>query len=57
MSQQEEMTKEEMLARINQLSAEIDANEQENNAMENEIEKLYARIDEMKKAESQPVVA
>lgn len=45
--QQEKMTKEEMLARINLLSDEIDANEEENRAMQAEIDSLYARIDSL----------
>lgn len=43
--QQKNMTKEQMLARINLLSDEIDANEEENRAMQAEIDGLYARID------------
>ncbi|HEY0843395.1 hypothetical protein [Methylotenera sp.] len=41
-------TKEEMLARINLLSDEIDANEEENRFMQTEIDGLYARIDALK---------
>nr|WP_192963408.1 hypothetical protein [Pseudomonas fluorescens]CEK42233.1 hypothetical protein PQBR57_0280 [Pseudomonas fluorescens SBW25] len=41
------MTKEKMLSNISQLSDEIDANEEENRAMQEQINKLYARIDAM----------
>ncbi|WP_157643312.1 hypothetical protein [Burkholderia ubonensis] len=46
--QQENMTKEQMLARISLLSDEIDANEEENREMQTEIDGLYARIDALK---------
>lgn len=46
--QQESMTKEQMQDRINLLSDEIDANEEENRTMQAEIDSLYARIDAMK---------
>ncbi len=39
-------TVEQMKARISLLSSEIDANEEENRAMEAEIESLYKLIDE-----------
>ncbi len=42
------MTKEQMEARISLLSDEIDANEEENRAMNDEIESLYKRIDALK---------
>lgn len=38
-------TKDEMLARISLLSAEMDANDEENMAMQAEIDELYAKID------------
>ena len=41
----EDMTKEEMLARISELSDEIDANEQENMLMQDEINDLYKALD------------
>lgn len=41
----EDMTKEEMLARISELSDEIDANEQENMLMQDEINELYKALD------------
>ncbi|MFM5296543.1 hypothetical protein ACEUAI_20150 [Aeromonas veronii] len=40
-----DMTKEEMLARISELSDEIDANEQENMLMQDEINELYKALD------------
>lgn len=43
-----EMTKEQMKTRINLLSDEMDANEEENRAMQAEIDSLYERIDAMK---------
>lgn len=42
-----DMTKEQMLSKISQLSGEIDANEEENRAMQEQIDQLYARIDAM----------
>ncbi|HAT2714709.1 TPA: hypothetical protein I8303_003490 [Aeromonas hydrophila] len=39
------MTKEQMLARISVLSEEIDANEEENMAMQAEIDTLYKELD------------
>lgn len=42
----EEMTKEEMLSRISELSDEIDANEQENMLMQDEINTLYKALDQ-----------
>lgn len=42
---QQPMTKEQMEARISVLSDEIDANEEENRAMNDEIERLYKQID------------
>lgn len=42
------MTKLEMLARIDLLSNEIDANEEENYSMQKEIDKLYEKIDNIK---------
>lgn len=39
------MTKQDKLNRINLLSSEIDANEEENCLMQAEITKLYAEID------------
>ncbi len=41
----EDMTKDEMLARISELSDEIDANEQENMLMQDEINDLYKALD------------
>jgi len=41
-------TKEEMQARVNLLSQEIDANEEENRMMQDEINDLYAKIDALK---------
>lgn len=41
------MTKEQMKARISVLSDEIDANEEENRVMLQEIQDLYERIDAM----------
>jgi FtsZ-binding cell division protein ZapB len=41
------MTKQEALDRIELLSDEIDANEEENCMMEKEIESLYAMIEEL----------
>lgn len=38
-------TKQEMLDRINLLAGEIDANEEENRMMQEEINGLYAKID------------
>jgi chaperonin cofactor prefoldin len=38
-------TKEEMEARISLLSDEMDANDEENRAMQAEIDALYAKID------------
>lgn len=49
----EEMTKDEILARISVLAGEIEANEQENSIMESEIAKLYSRIDQMKFTDNQ----
>lgn len=43
------MTKEEMEARIKMLSDEMDANEEENRDMQQEINKLYAEIDKRDK--------
>lgn len=51
------MTKQEKLERINLLSGEIDANEEENRLMQAEITKLYAEIDAGIYAESASVVA
>lgn len=42
-----DMTKEQMLSKISQLSDEIDANEEENRAMQEQINQLYARTDAM----------
>ena len=42
----EEMTKEQMQERISLLANEIDANEEENRVMQNEINSLCNRIDE-----------
>jgi len=42
-----DMTKDQMLSKISQLSDEIDANEDENRAMQEQINQLYARIDAM----------
>ncbi|WP_440093483.1 hypothetical protein ACTACL_06575 [Pseudomonas syringae] len=42
-----DMTKEQMLSKISQLSDEIDANEEENRAMQEQINQLYVRIDAM----------
>ncbi|MCP1515580.1 hypothetical protein [Pseudomonas rhodesiae] len=42
-----DMTKDQMLSKISQLSDEIDANEDENRAMQEQIDQLYARIDAM----------
>lgn len=39
------MTKDEALARIDLLSEEMDANEEENRMMQDEIDKLYKKID------------
>lgn len=39
------VTKEEMEARISLLSDEVDANDEENRAMQAEIDALYAKID------------
>jgi hypothetical protein len=47
-SSQTEMTVEQMKARISLLSDEIDANEEENRFMQDEIDKLYAKIDAQK---------
>ena len=41
----EEMTAEQMHARIKLLSDEIDANEEENRMYQEEIDSLYAKID------------
>lgn len=38
-------TKEEILKRISMLSHEIGANEEENNQMQDEINKLYGKLD------------
>lgn len=46
--EQENMTKDEVLARISVLSDEMDANEEENRTMQAEIDDLYARLDAMK---------
>lgn len=43
------MTKKEMQERINLLSEEIDANEEENRFMQQEIDELYSKIDAMEK--------
>lgn len=45
----ETASKEEMLARISLLSDEIDANEEENQMYQDEIDKLYAKIDSLPK--------
>lgn len=42
-----DMTKEQMLSKISQLSDEIDANEEENRAIQEQINQLYVRIDSM----------
>jgi hypothetical protein len=42
-------SKEEMLARVSLLSDEIDANEEENRVHQEEIDKLYAKIDSLPK--------
>jgi len=42
------MSEEKMLERIEILSSEMDANEEENRAMQNEINALYAKIDSLK---------
>lgn len=52
-----ENTKHEKLDRINLLSSEIDANEEENRLMQAEITKLYAEIDAGNYAEPASVVA
>jgi len=41
------MTKEEILARIDMLGDEIDANEEENRQMQYEIDDLYEKLDVM----------
>jgi hypothetical protein len=41
------MTKQEALDRIELLSDEMDANDEENRMMEKEIESLYAMIEEL----------
>ncbi|MCW3587417.1 hypothetical protein [Burkholderia cenocepacia] len=43
--EQARIFKEQLMERINLLSSEIDANEEENRAMQAEIDSLYARID------------
>lgn len=40
-----QLTKQEMLDRINLLSGEMDANDEENKMMQEEITSLYAKID------------
>lgn len=40
-----QMTKQQMLDRVAVLSSEIDANEDENRAMQAEIDSLYSKID------------
>lgn len=45
------MTKEQMECRINLLSSEIDANEEENRVMQAEITALYQKIDTLKTSE------
>lgn len=45
---QSAMTKEQMNERINLLSSEIDANEDENRAMQAEINALYQKLDALK---------
>ena len=45
-----EMTDEQMLTRINLLSSEMDANDEENREMQKEINSLYAKIDAKKVA-------
>lgn len=40
-----EMTKQQMLDRVAVLSGEIDANEEENRVMQDEINALYAKLD------------
>lgn len=42
-----QMTKEEILARVRMLSDEMDANDEENRQMQDEINSLYARLDAM----------
>ncbi|MFM0665001.1 hypothetical protein [Paraburkholderia sediminicola] len=42
------MTIEQLNARANMLSSEMDANEEENSAYQSEIDKIYSRIDSMK---------
>ncbi|WP_334043577.1 hypothetical protein [Burkholderia ambifaria] len=44
----EEMTFEQLNARADLLSSEMDANDEENRAYQSEINKIYARIDAMK---------
>lgn len=44
---QQEMTREQMRERISLLAAEIDANLEENRAMQEEIDSLYEKIDEI----------
>ncbi|MEM0550440.1 MULTISPECIES: hypothetical protein [Aeromonas] len=41
------MTKEQILAQINTLSDEIDANEEENRIMQDKIETLYLQLDKL----------
>jgi pyrroloquinoline quinone (PQQ) biosynthesis protein C len=42
------MTKEEILQRINVLSNEIDANEEENRFMQTDIDSLYEQLDALR---------
>jgi len=44
----ENMTIEQLNARADLLSSEMDANDEENRAYQSEIDKIYARIDAMK---------
>lgn len=39
------MTKQQLLDRISLLTGEIDANEEENRMMQEEVNQLYARVD------------
>lgn len=48
MNTQAALTKEQMEERINLLSSEIDANEEENRVMQAEITALYQKLDALK---------
>lgn len=43
----DKMTKEQILAQINTLSDDIDANEEENRIMQDKIEGLYLQLDKL----------